>query len=87
MTSINVKLVTKALNKFTRAKNYLLQLSPFLIYLLYERKRTANNVGILYDDKYLYVLNRYNLLECVLESNLIKFILSTICRMYHVWMY
>lgn len=28
-----------------------------------------NNVGILYD-KYLYVLNRYNLLECLLESNL-----------------
>jgi len=38
VASTSAELVTVALNKFTQAENYLLHLSPFLIYLLYKRK-------------------------------------------------
>lgn len=93
MASISVELVIRELwiNLLKRRTIYF-RLSPFLIYLLYKRKEergwVVDNVAILHENKYLYVLSRYNLLEyCWKAIFLVKFTLSTICRMYHVWMY
>jgi len=85
----------RALNKFTQAENYLLHLSPFLIYLLHRRKRERELVekrcNVRWRQIFRYVLSRYNLLECWWKAIfLVKFILSTVCRRrryYSIWMY
>lgn len=89
--SISAELVTRALNKFTQAENYLLHLSPFLIYLSYthrrkeERKFWLENARcnvIPRDDKYLCTFKQIQLVGMPLESNFSCqiYTISTVCR-------